>query len=623
MSVIFGKYHIDKLSLPKGDLEKMEHRLNHWNADDSGIWKNEFIGLGHLMLWNTPESLNEKLPFTSPYSENVITSDARIDNREELFTKLKITDHTVSDSFLILMVYDKYGKDCVEHLIGDFTFAIWDKHKEELFCARDHMGVKPFFYYYDERTFIWASEIKGILAIKNSLLLNTNYLNHNLAYLDLPPNETPIVGIKEMPPATFFILNKKGIHQQEYWDFDIYYEQPPKNDKVYQEELESLLIKSVKDRLRTAYPVSAQLSGGLDSSIVAAIAHKLIANQSLLHTYSHCLPEKLKTNKYPFTDEKEIVMDIANFLGLKNIDFQDNIEEDYMVVRQKQLNLFEVPICCPTAEMTSLVTEKATKNGTRTLLSGFLGDEGISRRSINLDKILISEKRWRDFLKYSLPHILKHPLLYSGRFLKYIDPKKKKPKPLAIEESFLIDKTLTLDLIKGVANQYLNKSNTDRENQSNMLKRSYISNRFITENTIAIASKTEVRYPLASKELLEYFLSLPAQQKARNGTNRYIFREVLKNWLPHDFVMAEKRLSYSIPFLHPFFLEAIPSIQSKIAENKIAENKIAKYLERLNIDAVYAKIEKTKNISSDSKEIHGYDRIKNIIMTLLYLEKKV
>ena len=273
--------------------------------------------------------------------------------------------------------------------------------------------------------------------------------------------------------------------------------------------------------------------------------------------------------------------------------------------------------------MTSLVTEKATKNGTRTLLSGFLGDEGISRRSINLDKILISEKRWRDFLKYSLPHILKHPLLYSGRFLKYIDPKKKKPKPLAIEESFLIDKTLTLDLIKGVTNQYLNKSNTDRENQSNMLKRSYISNRFITENTIAIASKTEVRYPLASKELLEYFLSLPAQQKARNGTNRYIFREVLKNWLPHDFVMAEKRLSYSIPFLHPFFLEAIPSIQSKIAQNKIAQNEIAKYLERLNIDAVYAKIEKTKNISSDSKEIHGYDRIKNIIMTLLYLEKKV
>jgi asparagine synthase (glutamine-hydrolysing) len=616
MSVIFGKYHINKSPLPKSDLEKMQNRLNHWNADDTGIWKNDFIGLGHLMLWNTPESLHEKLPYVSPYSENVITADARIDNREELFTKLKITDHTVPDSLLILAAYDKYGKDCLQHLIGDFAFAIWDKHKEELFCARDHMGVRPFFYYYDGEDFIWTSEMKGITALKDNLQLNTDYLNHNLAYLDLPLNETPLLGIKEIPPASFFILNKKGIHQQKYWEFDIHYEQPPKKDKVYQEELEYLLVKSVKERLRTGYPVGAQLSGGLDSSAVVAIAHKLITNQSLFYTYSYCLPNELKTNKYPFTDEKEIIKEIASFLGLENSSFLDNIVGDYISVCKKNLDTFEAPMHCPTSEMTSLVTEKATQSGVRILLSGFLGDEGISRRNLSLDKVLISEKRWLDFLQYSLPHILKNPLLNSSRFLKYIQAKSKNSEPLAVKESFLIDKELTLDLIKGITHQRLNRTNVDREEQSNVLKRFYISNRFITENTIAMTSKVEVRYPLASKELLEYFLSLPPQQKTRNGINRYIFREVLKNWLPHDFVMAEKKRSYSIPFLHPFFLEAIPSIQIFFAESQAT-----KYLNIANMNAVYEKIEQTKNISSETNTIHGYDRIKNLVMTLLYLEK--
>ena len=149
MSVIFGKYHIKKQTLAKTDLIKMRDKLNHWEADDVGVWKNEYVGFGHLMLWNTPESLYEKLPLVSPHSGNIITADARIDNREELFLKLKITDKSIPDSTLILAAYDKYGKDCVHHLIGDFAFAIWNANKEELFCARDHMGVKPFYYYLD------------------------------------------------------------------------------------------------------------------------------------------------------------------------------------------------------------------------------------------------------------------------------------------------------------------------------------------------------------------------------------------------------------------------------------------------------------------------------------------
>ena len=145
----------------------MEGALNHWNADITGKWTNEAVGFGHLMLYNTPESLNEKLPFNKTDSSLTITADARIDNREELYTLLNLTaeEQQLPDSTLIVLLYEKYGEDCVKHLIGDFAFAIWDDRTQKLFCVRDHMGVKPFFYYRDDNYFAFASELKGLLAL--------------------------------------------------------------------------------------------------------------------------------------------------------------------------------------------------------------------------------------------------------------------------------------------------------------------------------------------------------------------------------------------------------------------------------------------------------------------------
>src|SRR6187402_2276600 len=120
------------------------------------------------MLYNTPESLNEKLPYHNTDSGLTVTADARIDNREEIYEllNLPVADAgQLADSTLILMLYKKYSGDCVKHLVGDFAFAIWDNNTETLFCARDQMGIKPFFYYQNDNYFAFASEIKGLLAL--------------------------------------------------------------------------------------------------------------------------------------------------------------------------------------------------------------------------------------------------------------------------------------------------------------------------------------------------------------------------------------------------------------------------------------------------------------------------
>src|SRR5262245_20600165 len=138
----------------------------HRGPDASGSWCQGAVGLGHRMLWTTPESLSEKLPLANQAGDLAITADARIDNRDELTAALGLPPHSgVTDSMLILLAYEHWGEHCPEKLLGDFAFAIWDGRKRVLFCARDHFGVKPFYYCHSGRLFAFASEIKALLSL--------------------------------------------------------------------------------------------------------------------------------------------------------------------------------------------------------------------------------------------------------------------------------------------------------------------------------------------------------------------------------------------------------------------------------------------------------------------------
>ena len=167
MSGIYGIINLKNQPVDKQQLDKMEALLLHRGLDGNGQWLQDNVGLGHLKLEITPESAYEKLPLE--YKQWVITADARVDNRDELNTPLSIEvaeRHKIPDTTYIVKAYEKWGKDCVKHLIGDFAFAIWDKNSQTLFCARDHIGIKPFFYLKTEDKFIFASEVKTLVELQ-------------------------------------------------------------------------------------------------------------------------------------------------------------------------------------------------------------------------------------------------------------------------------------------------------------------------------------------------------------------------------------------------------------------------------------------------------------------------
>jgi len=266
-------------------LQSLVEFLAYRGPDSRESWVEGCIGLGHAMLRTTRESLGERQP-ASIEGRFWIVADARLDNREELDGELRRSGRVVRpsapDSELLLNAYAAWGTPCVEHLRGDFSFAIWDARNKQLFCARDHFGIKPFYYTQKRDSFLFSNtlnclrmhpEVSGELndaAIGDFLLFGLNCDNSTTSFRD----------IQRLPPAHCLSISPEGLKIRRYWA-------PPTDGRIryakaeeYVENFQSLLQAAVADRLRTDR-VGILLSGGLDSSAVAAVAKEVSAKSAL------------------------------------------------------------------------------------------------------------------------------------------------------------------------------------------------------------------------------------------------------------------------------------------------------------------------------------------------------
>jgi asparagine synthase (glutamine-hydrolysing) len=280
LSGIVGIYDRSGAPVDRALLRALTHFLSYRGPDWRDTWSSGPIGFGHTMLRTTRESQIERQP-ASLDGQLWITADARIDCREELRTKLAQKSHgapgrTAPDSDLILHAYAAWGADCVQHLRGDFAFAIWDARKKLLYCARDHFGIKPFYYSELGELFLFSntldclrqhpdvSEELNDAAIGDFLLFG---LNCNVA-------TTTFRDIRRLPAAHTMTISSEGLRIQRYWsaptDGRIRYHRA----EDYVEHFQILLQAAVADRTRVDR-AGILLSGGLDSSTVATTAREL------------------------------------------------------------------------------------------------------------------------------------------------------------------------------------------------------------------------------------------------------------------------------------------------------------------------------------------------------------
>ncbi len=285
MSGIVGIVHFDGAPVDRQVLGRLTAFMAFRGPDSQEIWIDGHAGLGHASLKTTEESEHERQPFTLD-GRIWIVADARVDARRELIAKLKTKGHenlspNATDAELILLAYLVWGEDCVEHLLGDFAFAIWDGPQQRLFCARDHLGVKPFFYAHLGQKLVFSSSLDCIrqhpavsdrlndLAIADFLLFD---LNQDLA-------TTSFADIQRIPPAHTATWSSSGLQLLRYWTLPIDEPLYFRNTDDYVDRFNELLDQAVDDRLRTK-KVGVMMSGGLDSPTLAATAWRILRGRS-------------------------------------------------------------------------------------------------------------------------------------------------------------------------------------------------------------------------------------------------------------------------------------------------------------------------------------------------------
>jgi len=411
MSVILGKLNFQS-SIEKAELDQMLGESNHFSADSTGKWCEQNCGIGTLKIINTPESVLEQLPYYSSEFQLVITADARIDNRVDLCKKLEIKNPTLPDSQLILLAYKKYGKACVKQLIGAFAFAIWDIQKQELFCARDQIGVRPFFYYKDSRFFAFASEKRGILAIPTlDKSIRHEYVVNQLITVVNALETTFYTHIYRLKPAHTLTVTANGkVTAARYWDLDAQKSISFKKEEDYIEAFLEKMKEAVNCRLRTTKRVGVEMSGGLDSTGVAAIAQPLLQQkQENLHCFSMVMPKEQVGKAYPYEEGTAIKEEgdlIDEFCEMAGIDhqFRFRIETEfeeglsYTDFLDRSLN-FSSGLDDRMGPSYHVLRAEAAKQEVATMLVGFPGDELVTSLCHYEFLEYLAQRKFANFIK--------------------------------------------------------------------------------------------------------------------------------------------------------------------------------------------------------------------------------
>ncbi len=373
MSGIVGFVNLAGEPVDRELLGRLTEFLAYRGPDDHGVWVEGQVGLGHTMLRTTFESEREQQP-SSLDGQVWITADARLDARADLIKQLSVRGcanlKNSPDVELILSAYQVWGDGCLQHLLGDFAFAIWDGPRQRLFCARDHLGVKPFYYADSGRSLIFSNTLNCIrqhpdvsdrlndLAIADFLLFDYNQ----------DPASTSFADIRRLPAAHCLTWQAGGaMMMRRYWSLPTEGPVRYRRQRDYVDRFQELLHQAVADRLRT-HTVGVSMSGGLDSPLVAAIARDLLAKQSPrfdLHCYTEVFDRLIPD------EERYYAGAVARHL---NIPVEFLPMDDYaLYARQSELHWPEPmhgPVGAASADFFTLAASRS-----RVVLTGEGGDE--------------------------------------------------------------------------------------------------------------------------------------------------------------------------------------------------------------------------------------------------------
>ncbi|HKX29750.1 MAG TPA: asparagine synthase-related protein [Blastocatellia bacterium] len=544
------------------DLDSLISGLAHRGLDGTGSWRQGAIGLGQQITRLTPESLDENLPCFQAEANLALVADAFLHNREDLCRTLNLSHsegRQLADSQLILKSYQKWGERCPEYLLGDFAFAIWDGGIQQLFCCRSHSRGRPFFYHYDGRRFVFASEIKGILAVPGvPRRLNEAHLARvGIAGAQLVSNEATFYQhISILPSALSLVVNRHGLRLRRYWQLNPEAELPFKSHEEILEAFEDLMFDVIGESVRSAFPVTAQLSGGLDSSSIVGVAAKCLERQGKQLTVMSAV--KANPDDHEIADERFYIDQFRSWpnIAIKYITAPQRGPFDDI---EKVVRGYDSPMATPCHYLYSAFMEASRECGARVMLTGDFGELGPTFSGNGFYSELLLHWRWR-----TLAHELRQRSRISGRSrgLILISEVLRPLPPMDWLLRWLRRKNdgrqdhgvLRPDYVR----RQLGERAREFEQASRTAARKWPDQRRNHYNLIhcwhqknagaeGFPGYEQVRSssPFSDKRLLEFCLAVPGDLKVRDGYPRYLVRAGLRNILPPEIRWRTSKLPFS------------------------------------------------------------------------------
>ncbi len=536
MCGIAGILKFNNGSVSRQELQQMTDVIIHRGPDGEGHWINSEgnIGFGHRRLSIIDLSDNAKQPMHYAKGRYTITFNGEIYNyielKEDLIKKgyQFISD---SDTEVLLALYDLKKEKCLQDLDGMFAFAIWDKKQQILFCARDRFGEKPFHYYYDEKQFVFASEIKQFWAEGIDKRVNSERLLRFVKFgiIEEPDNvtETFYKNIKRLDAAHYLTINAKNqLKISRYWDIDL--NALPYTGTIEQaaERFLELFTKSIRLRLRSDVPVGSSLSGGLDSSSIVMLIDALKGKELKQNTFS----ARFKN----FAKDEGVHIE-AVIKACKNVEVHYTWpdQEYFETVFDKVTYHQDEPYGSASIVAQYAVMELARKNNVTVLLDGQGADEELA-----------------GYIPYY--HTYLDQLFYSNTSLY----KKEHSAYIKFHEQAIpyhsIANTETLRMKLGRYKRQLLKQEMPYKNQLNTkLKNSTTKTglkellRYADRNSMA--HSREVRLPFLSHKLVEFIFSLPDSYKLNDGWTKFVLRKAMDTTLPKSICWRVDKIGYEPP----------------------------------------------------------------------------
>jgi asparagine synthase (glutamine-hydrolysing) len=563
MCGICGKLFFEKdRSVDEGILREMMDVMRHRGPDDEGVYISGPIGLGHKRL-SIIDLNTGKQPICNENGTIWIIFNGEIYNYRELRKQLAQKGHvfrTQTDTEVIIHSYEEYGENCVSKLRGMFAFAIWDGRSKTLLLARDRLGIKPLYYFLDDRQIIFASEIKAILQDPNvKPEVNLPCVDRFFTYYYLPGEETLLKNIYKLLPGHYLIWKNGHIEIKRYWDLDFRINGKPDSFNESTEQLRDLLRETVKIHMISDVPVGFLLSGGVDSTALLSLAIQEADKE--ISTFT------LGFSGEGFADERKYARLAANAFGTKQYDLTIS-SSDFGDFLPKYVWHMEEPVCEPPAVALYYISKLASEH-VKVLISGEGGDEAFAgyqnyRNYVwleRLKRILGSFNGAGTHAIETLSHapglqrIRKFSPLMTVPFEDYYLSRTSTPFTFFNNHYSSIYTKDFLDLVNKrnscLPTARLFENAPARDVLGKMLYVDTMSwlpdDLLIKADKITMANSVELRVPLLDHKVLEFAANLPSRYKLSGFTTKFILKTAFRNCVPKQ-ILDRKKTGFPVPY---------------------------------------------------------------------------